>query len=65
VEPKLNLPLKLSAPSLEACVDALTYCMLAAKRGRSSLWGDFPEFATTWLSPPSSPGGEMVAERLP
>jgi hypothetical protein len=45
VEPKLAL--KLSAPSLEACVDALTYCILAAKGELNLLWGDFPEFAIT------------------
>jgi hypothetical protein len=43
------MPLKLSALSLEACVDALIYCILAAKRGLSSLWADFPKFATTSL----------------
>jgi hypothetical protein len=47
VEAKLNLPLKLSAPSLEACVDALTYCKLAAKRELNLPWGDLPEFAIT------------------
>jgi hypothetical protein len=47
VEAKLNLPLKLSAASLEACVDALTYCKLAAKRELNLPWGDLPEFAIT------------------
>jgi hypothetical protein len=47
VEAKLNLPLKLSAASLEACVDALTYCMLAAKRELNLLRDGLPEFAIT------------------
>ena len=34
VEPELNLSLKLPAPSLKACADAMMYCMLAAKRER-------------------------------
>jgi hypothetical protein len=28
-------------------VDALTYCMLVAKRELTSVWRDFSEFATT------------------
>jgi hypothetical protein len=33
--------------TLEACVDALAYCTLAAKRELNLLWGDLPEFAIT------------------
>jgi len=50
VEPKLNLSLKLSVPSLEACSDAVTYCMLRTKRKRRALAIGAHVFATTYMA---------------
>jgi hypothetical protein len=49
VEPKLNLSLKLSPPWLEACSDALTYCMLGTKPKRRVRRISACPFATTYV----------------
>jgi hypothetical protein len=58
VEPKLNLSLKLSEPSLEACSNAVTYCMLRTKRRRRVLALSALVFATTYAAAALSEAGQ-------